>query len=621
MCIRGWLGCSLLFLLAALCAGSPLYAKKDVVVQFDSGEFVYSNRTDIPTNGWHRERVPFHDYFAAATPLNRDRKVLWARFEFTAEQRDKTPLALKMDYTTEKFIVFLNGDEIYRNYSVPDFQTFASFAPAYVPLPKRQLRGGNNQIAVRFETQVYWCLGVGNVSVGPETVLRKAYERRYFAQFLGPQIVNGILGAMTLAAFFFWLARRNEHTFGWLALVGAIWWLRNLHYSATDPLLGPHVMWEITINSLFVLCISFFAFAVSVLNVPRPKAWILGASVFGVFIVALRFTLISQGWPDLPSFLLFVPYTAVLLAIYIRAFLAEKSLDRIVMLIAMIVVVGSAFHDFAFLAQISEGATFQIQPYSSVLVFSAFWFVLGRRFFTLLDTVEDMNVTLENRIDVAGKKLLESEALRRELEVTLAVEKERERLMLEIHDGIGSNLVTALAVAEKQNHPSASINTLRRSLTDLRMAVDSLEPVEGEIPLLLASLRYRMEPELSKAGLALDWQVEDCPPIVWLDATGALHILRILQEAVSNIITHAQATLITVQCRRELFGNRDGVAIMIADNGIGLTEGTKGVGKGIDNMASRSLSMQGEFSCQNNENGGAVVRLWLPNALERLAVI
>lgn len=621
MCIRGWLGRSLLFLLAALCVGSPLYAKTAAVVQFDSGDFVYSNRSDIPTNGWHRERVPFHDYFAAETSLNQDRKVLWARFEFSAAPRDLAPRALKMDYTTEKFIVFLNDKEIYRNYSAPDFQTFASFAPAYVPLPRRQLRSGNNQIAVRFETQVYWCLGVGNVSVGPETVLRKAYERRYFAQFLGPQIVNGILGAMTLAAFFFWLMRRNEHTFGWLALVGAIWWLRNLHYSATDPLIGPHFMWEITINSLFVLCISFFAFAVSVLNVPRPRAWILGASVFGVFIVALRYTLISQGWPDLPSFLLFVPYTAVLLAIFIRAFLAERSLDRIVMLIAMIVVVGSAFHDFAFLAQIFEGATFQIQPYSSVLVFSAFWFVLGRRFFTLLDTVEDMNVSLENRIDVAAKKLLESEALRRELEVTLAVEKERERLMLEIHDGIGSNLVTALAVAEKQNHPPASINTLRRSLTDLRMAVDSLEPVEGEIPLLLASLRYRMEPDLSKAGLALDWQVEDCPPLPWLDATGALHILRILQEAVSNIITHAQATLITVQCHTESFDNREGVAIMIADNGVGLPRNTNGIGKGLENMASRSLSMQGEFSCMINENGGTVVRLWLPNALERFPVI
>ena len=153
------------------------------------------------------------------------------------------------------------------------------------------------------------------------------------------------------------------------------------------------------------------------------------------------------------------------------------------------------------------------------------------------------------------------------------------------------------------------------------MAVDSLEPVEGEIPLLLASLRYRMEPELSKAGLALDWQVEDCPPMLWLDATGALHILRILQEAVSNIITHAQATLITVQCHAESFDNRDGVAIMIADNGIGLPRDTNGIGKGIDNMASRSKSMQGEFSCKTIGKGGTVVRLWLPNELERLPVI
>jgi signal transduction histidine kinase len=162
--------------------------------------------------------------------------------------------------------------------------------------------------------------------------------------------------------------------------------------------------------------------------------------------------------------------------------------------------------------------------------------------------VEILNETLEHRVEQATLKLAESEAVRRNLEVASALELERDRMMREIHDGIGSNLITALTIAERKLAPLSTIAILRRSITDLKIAVDSLEPIEGDVVSLLANMRHRLEPELSDAGLSFDWDVVDVPPLKWLDPVDALHILRMLQEAIGNTLLHAQSDCIYVRC-------------------------------------------------------------------------
>lgn len=69
-----------------------------------------------------------------------------------------------------------------------------------------------------------------------------------------------------------------------------------------------------------------------------------------------------------------------------------------------------------------------------------------------------------------------------------------------------------------------------------------------------------------------------CPPIAWLDATSALQMLRIIQEEISNVLVHAEATVITIGCRVSLRGAREGIAVSLKHNGRGMTEGRKAKG-------------------------------------------
>ena len=138
--------------------------------------------------------------------------------------------------------------------------------------------------------------------------------------------------------------------------------------------------------------------------------------------------------------------------------------------------------------------------------------------------------------------------------------------------------------------------------------MDSLEPVEADLLLLLATLRYRMAPRLAGTGLCLVWAVEDVPPLDWLDPRSALHVLRILQEGISNILQHAGASTLRVSTAEA----DDGVVVCLVDNGRGfLAPSPEAAGHGLSNMRRRAQAIGGHVRWDCVAEGNRL-RLWLP---------
>jgi signal transduction histidine kinase len=270
-------------------------------------------------------------------------------------------------------------------------------------------------------------------------------------------------------------------------------------------------------------------------------------------------------------------------------------------------------HDFGSEIGLWNGTGYRLTPYAGLILLGTFAFAAGHRILTTLAQKERMASLLGQRVETTKANLLASESARRSLEVSNAVTRERERMMREIHDGIGSSLVAALASAERQGRQSTTaVVALKSALTDLRIAVDSLEPVEGNVATLLASLRYRLEPEMKKADISFEWKVEDVPELAWLDSANALHVLRIFQEAFGNILGHANASRIMVGCRMELRDGRPGVAIEVADNGQGFDPAEQPKGHGRKNMLSRAEALGGRLSIHSAPGAGSRTILWLP---------
>lgn len=210
-------------------------------------------------------------------------------------------------------------------------------------------------------------------------------------------------------------------------------------------------------------------------------------------------------------------------------------------------------------------------------------------------------------------ELAESHAKLREIEQREILSQERQRLVQDMHDGLGSSLISTLRAVELGRiHEAEIAHALRSCIDDLKLSIDSMESVEADLLLLLAKLRFRLEPRLESTGIALRWEVKNVPKLDWLDSTNALHILRILQEAFANIVKHTHATEIRVATSLD----DGGIMVTITDNGGGfdLGKALNSGGRGLAHQMRRAGAVGGKIHWNSNFMG-TCLSLWLPQSL------
>lgn len=210
-----------------------------------------------------------------------------------------------------------------------------------------------------------------------------------------------------------------------------------------------------------------------------------------------------------------------------------------------------------------------------------------------------------------------AEALRTQQQLTQTAERERtlllerQRLMHDMHDGVGSHLIALLRMAESGTaSPAAMADLLRGAIEELRLTIDSLEPLEHDLATLLATLRNRVGRRLEGAGLALEWAMADMPPLPWLEPAQALQVLRLVQEAITNVVKHARAGTLRVSA-----GPAEGVLeVCIADDGCGFDPAAASAGQGLAGMRKRARALGAELLVDAAPGAGCRVRLRLPSA-------
>jgi len=220
-----------------------------------------------------------------------------------------------------------------------------------------------------------------------------------------------------------------------------------------------------------------------------------------------------------------------------------------------------------------------------------------------------MNAELEERVQQKQRELERNFEKLQVLSREAAVAEERQRIMTDMHDGIGAHLISALSLAESDEASPRDIAVvLRECIDDLRLTIDSLGSTDNELLPVLGNFRYRIEGRLRTVGIELVWKVSDLPELSYLSPRNLLHILRILQEAFTNVLKHAQATQVIVETG--LAASQRKVFIRVSDNGKGLTA-AQFDGRGLGNMARRAASFGGEL-CVASTGDGTTVELLLP---------
>jgi len=249
--------------------------------------------------------------------------------------------------------------------------------------------------------------------------------------------------------------------------------------------------------------------------------------------------------------------------------------------------------------------------WTNAITFGIFGTLMYRRYVGAIAEVERVNAGLAERLRAREAELELSHQRLRAVERRQMLSEERQRMMQDMHDGLGSTLISAIRSVEHGGISDSKVAQILKDCMDgLKLAIDSTEPVEVDLLLLLATLRFRLEPRLEDTGVALLWEVRELPTLDWLDPSSALHILRIVQESVANILRHTRATEIRVGTA--VAG--DGVQVTIDDNGQGfdvekpLSEAS---GKGLHNQQRRAQMLGGTVNWESGPEGTRFT-LWLP---------
>ena len=159
----------------------------------------------------------------------------------------------------------------------------------------------------------------------------------------------------------------------------------------------------------------------------------------------------------------------------------------------------------------------------------------------------------------------------------------REELLRDLHDRIGSRLVALSFHARQVSEDPALVNEIQSLIHEVRLIHGAVAAEATSIDSLLADLRH-LYSRIGGGRLPIHWEVTELAAPLKLDANQTIAVLRIVEEAVANIIKHAHAERITIRLTGPC--DNDLAALEVIDNGAG--EFRPGESGGLENMRLRA---------------------------------
>jgi signal transduction histidine kinase len=188
---------------------------------------------------------------------------------------------------------------------------------------------------------------------------------------------------------------------------------------------------------------------------------------------------------------------------------------------------------------------------------------------------------------------------------------ERRRIMRDLHDGLGSQLMAMLLAARMGDaEPKGVAEGLQSVVDEMRLMVDSMDSAGDSLASALAIFRQRITPQIQSVGVALQWEDSTDGPVEGFGPRDVLQIFRILQEAATNALKHASASEIGILISPGQ--NESTIDISVSDNGRGFDVIDQAAGRGLRNMRARAKTVGGEIVVSPRANGGTTMRLTLP---------
>ena len=528
----------------------------------------------------------------------------WYRLEF---ELAPTALQLSALYVARFNIngqTYVNGEAVGGNGQMGEPPGLQWYRPQFYPVPAKLLKPGVNQIHIRIKAYANSQGGLSEVVFGPSALVEGMWSARYLWQVTSIQITSAITLGLGILALLAWSLRRWDTAFGYFGAAALIWVARNGFYLMTETPIRAFYwaafgatlqIWVLSFVFMFVL-----RFAGQALTTAERLIW--------AFSAVAPFVLLAAGHPSLAlvsnlMYLVMLLIGAYIVKVTFDVARRERSVGTLLLVCASLVVYGLGAHDwFTHRNALSYSEPLNLHFGAPILFIVVAWNMF-KRFHDAQKKATELAETLEVRVQEKNAELQYSYDTLRAVEASQAKAQERGRIMQDMHDGLGSQLVSSLAMAQVGELSSQQTYDLLRScIDDLRLAIDTSTDSRDSLALALGNLRFRMAPRLQAAGITLKWNTAGLQDDLPLPAEKQLPILRVIQETITNTLKHAQAKTLHIV----VASSATELSIEINDDGQGfdVEAATKSAsGKGLNSLDKRARVLGARLTILSNENG------------------
>lgn len=407
-------------------------------------------------------------------------------------------------------------------------------------------------------------------------------------------------------ALFVWLSRRHESIYLLFFVTSVVVLLRMLHTFVGVLPLAVSDDWFgwITVNSTYWLILVLHLFVAELHRMGQRALTGVILVNGGTWTIATLPGLLDPTLIAAPMYANMLVLGLIVAINGVRQSVRAGARFALMLSIWCLVTLVAGIYDLGLQQNMVDIESVYLTNFTGVGLTVLCWYIMFSRYIEALETATQAKADLARRLAQREAELTASHAKLREVERRELLHQERQRLMQDMHDGLGSTLVGALRAFEGNRAADLdTVSILRGCIDDLKLTIDSMEPVETDLLLLLATLRFRLQPRLEAAGVRLVWDAGEIPPLEWLDQRHALHILRILQEAIANVLKHSGARTVTVSVRAE----SDQVLVRVQDDGRGFAPtALPAGGRGLANQLSRAEAIGGAIRWETIHRGSSL---------------